>query len=430
MDETKQVVFIGAGSAGIGPLVYAKGAGRLPGYLKRPIAIIEKSSQFGSGSFGDYLINTNSKSELFLECLQGSRAEHFPRAIGSAAFRILSGQRHLPGAMRTVGELLEEIGKDVADTIYRSGTSSIMTRTAATKITTNIDGTFSVDIASENGASRIHAHNLVLATGGSALRMPHALKRLVSICSRRARSDLLMLHSGDLLGAHGYKMAIEELKKRRGCRALIIGGGDSAFSAAWLLLQSTELEFGERGLTVAYRSTPKVCFDSAERALECGYSEFAKDDICPQTGIVFRIGGLRHDAKELYLNITAGREPRVCLKQLDDGLAALAAEDLSDVGVVIFATGYLPTEVPIFDDSARPIPLLGTFTGKYVDGQGRVIRANGEVFKHMYAIGLCSGYLPMEGGFGGESSFDGLANSVALCQTSVGKMIFDQLEQE
>ena len=55
-------------------------------------------------------------------------------------------------------------------------------------------------------------------------------------------------------------------------------------------------------------------------ALQDGFSEFTDDDICPKTGRVFRLAGLRFDARDLVRRITGidrnHREERVLLLPL------------------------------------------------------------------------------------------------------------------
>lgn len=429
MTEKREVVFIGAGPAGLGPLVYANGAGLLQDFLKRSVVVVERSMTVGSGTFGDYLINTNSKADLFLECFKGEKAAHFPKALRSDAFKTLSLQNNSPASMSTVADLLRSIGEDISDALVASEMSSLMLKTNATGVVANSDGTFDVLTSSESGFSKIQTRKLVLATGGSPLRMPQLHKEVISLCHKKGRKNLLMLHSGDLLSAGGYELVTERLKQQPGSRILVVGGGDSAFSAAWLLLKSEDLALGEQSVILAHRSPTKVTFESTEEAINCGYTDFTPEDICPDTGTVFRIGGLRFDAKELYLNILNGSEPRVLLRRLFLGdPEALSCDDLRGVEVVIFATGYFPNEITFSDENARPIPLLGSFTGKFVDGKARMLKANGEVLDGVYSIGLCSGYSPREGGYGGERSFTGLANSVMLCQGAVGQTIFEQLQ--
>jgi hypothetical protein len=407
--------------------VYAAGAGLLDDFLKTSVAIIEKTSSLGSGSFGNYLINTNSKASLFLECLRDQRSRYLPKAARSdAAFEIGShGDR--PIAMKKVGDFLRMLGQDIQDAVDRSGASSVLTRHYVDAIHIADDGTYNIQVSSPDGRALVNGRKLVLGLGASPLRMPKLHRDVLARCHNAGASSILPMHSGELLCQSGYERAVEHLKQHSGGRVLIVGGGDSAFSSAWLLLQSASVEFDTDAIILAYRSRPKVTFDTVEEAQQAGYQDFSERDVCSKSGIVFRIGGLRYDAKELYQNVIEGCEKRIRLVRFPAVSGEADSIEWKNIALVVFATGYVPNEVPFYERDGSPVSLLGSFGGKYVDGRSRVLRSNGDVLANVYAIGMCSGFLPMEGDFGGEASFDGLANSVMLCHGPVGGLILDGL---
>jgi predicted oxidoreductase len=60
-----------------------------------------------------------------------------------------------------------------------------------------------------------------------------------------------------------------------------------------------------------------------------------------------------------------------------------------------------------------------------VDGQCRILAANGKPVPGAYGIGLAAGFVP-HGKLGGEPSFRGQANGLWLWQNDIGWMIAQQ----
>ncbi|WP_447410779.1 hypothetical protein, partial [Clostridium perfringens] len=81
--------------------------------------------------------------------------------------------------------------------------------------------------------------------------------------------------------------------------------------------------------------------------------------ICPISGFVLRLAGLRLESRELVLRMLAlaGRtpDPRVAIHRIagDDDAAARAI--LSDADLVVGALGYRPRALPLFDTAGAPI---------------------------------------------------------------------------
>jgi hypothetical protein len=417
-DKSFDTVFVGAGPSGIGPLVHAAGAGRLGELLAEPIAVVDGCSELGPGSIGDYLINTNSRGSLFIESLRGEGGARLPRAARSEVAAHIRSQPEVPVSMQALGELLRLLGQDLAGAINSAPGSALLLGRRVDFVRQRDDGTYRLETNGAAGREVLTARQLVLSTGARPSSQTAMRTAVLDRCCA-AGAEVLALHSDDFLRHDGKDRALAALARRPGGRVLIIGGGDSAFSAAWLLLQGP-LQLGDGAVVIAYRSPPKVTFESAGAARSAGYEDFGAADICAESGILYRIGGLRFDQAELYLRIRSGEERRVWLAPLGGAAISDAGVPWDELAVVVFATGYAPTMVPISDAAGRPLDLRGTHTGKYVDGASRLLLADGEALPNVYAIGMCAGFLPMEGGFGGEPSFDGLANSIMLCHGSVG----------
>lgn len=428
MPVIHHTVFVGGGPAGLGPLVYAAGVGELTSFLRQErVAVVEQSSWLGKGTLGAYQINANSKADLFLACLREGRGLGLPNSSICAAARLLGETKQAP-PLSLVSELLQSLGGDIRSAFQDAYGSSLLLQHEAKSIHLRPGGGFDVHIASPVGVTVLSSRNIVLGIGAYPYVDPSLGREVVRQCRTASASKILYLHSDGLLRSGGLDRAAAYLSRGPGSRVLIIGSGDSAFSVAWLLRNKWGSTLREGAITLAYRSAPKVTFESIEAAHRCGYDEVAKGDVCTESGIVNRIGGLRFDAKSLYLDVVSGKERRVQFVQMSN-LAKLSTQvDLSEYGVVVFATGYRSRELPFYDAMGRRLALEGSFTGRYVDGECRLLESGGEQIPNAYAIGMCSGLLPMDAGLGGEPNFVGLANSIFLCLGPVGRRIFESLK--
>ncbi len=194
-------------------------------------------------------------------------------------------------------------------------------------------------------------------------------------------------------------------------RVTVVGGSHSAFSVAWRLLRAHD---GVE-VTVLHRGPLRVCYASERAAREDRFDAFAEDDVCPATGRVHRLGGLRGDGRALWRRAREGHEPRLQLAQSG------AAPD--DAELVVAATGYRARTVPVFDANGRRLALRAERGGAAADGSCRLAHASGEGLAPLFVIGMASGYLPSEAG-DGERSFRGSTNGAWLYRHATGARVF------
>lgn len=72
-------------------------------------------------------------------------------------------------------------------------------------------------------------------------------------------------------------------------------------------------DFSEGDIKILYRDRIKVFFKTVKDATDANYEEFDKTrrDKKNKEGYVYSFTGLRGDAKQLYLDVTSGKEKRV-----------------------------------------------------------------------------------------------------------------------
>jgi hypothetical protein len=182
-------------------------------------------------------------------------------------------------------------------------------------------------------------------------------------------------------------------------------------------------------VTVLHRSPLRFFFRSVARARAAGYAFDATADVCPQTGVVNRHGGLRADAHRLAWAATHdGRAagPVRAIARDVEGARTAASEVLDSAGAVIAAVGYEANLPALSWPDGRPVRLATTASGLRVTGQARLVSAEGTELPQLLAFGLGAGQ-PPTGALAGEPSYTGRLDAVRLYQNEVGGIVLDSL---
>ena len=204
---------------------------------------------------------------------------------------------------------------------------------------------------------------------------------------------------------------------------VIIGASHSAFSCAWRLLydplfaefsRDREILILQRRERIKLRCTPE--FAATHRI---DYDP--RTDVCPRTGLVFFHGGLRKDAKFLYLDIRDGRENRVKLVQT--GQLGEQQALLNRAHLILQATGFNPRLPSIEQDGVAVRAGNPTCNGELRNLD------NGDVIPGLFGMGLGLNILP-DGQWRGEQSFTGGIHGFQSYPLVVAPRIIDRLLAE
>lgn len=204
---------------------------------------------------------------------------------------------------------------------------------------------------------------------------------------------------------------------------VVIGASHSAFSCVWRLLydplfagfaSGREILMLQRRERIKLRCTP-------EFANEHQIDYDPETDVCPTTGLVFRNGGLRKDAKTLYLDIRDGQEDKVRLVQMS-GLAE-QQHVLEQAGLILQATGF-GSKLPIVERQGRAIR-VGNPTS---DGELRDLDSEATI-PGLFGMGLGLNILP-PGAPRGEPSFTGGIHGFQSYPLSIAPRIINRLLAE
>ncbi len=422
-----ETMILGAGPAGTGPLIRAAGAGLLGDWLDGGIAVVDRAAAMG-GSLGRYTLNADTFGGTLLECLDAPAAPWLRALNDDPVVRTLAAGRDALPPLPLVGRLLARLGTALTEEVARHGRSRFVREAQVIGLRLGRDGTVTAELADRLGRRHcLQAASAVLALGGRQRTNWQDAALLPGISLHRWRHKLL---PSDRLLTRGGEAFAEALlaRGRAPPRAVILGGSHSALSSAWMLLDRlARVRFAAAGLHILYRTEPRVFYASAAEALADGY-RFAPEDVCPATGRVHRLGGLRGDGRAVWRRIrgldgSAGEQRAVAqpIGTLDPaGLAGL----LDAADLIVPAFGYRLATVPVIDPDGRRIALAET--GPSVDAAARLRTATGGALANVFGVGLGSGFRPW-GGMAGEPNFQGQQNSLWLYQHGLGALLHDQV---
>jgi hypothetical protein len=428
------VVFCGAGPATTGVFVCAAEQGRLDALLARGACIIEQGSVVGPGAIGCYPISANTRGATFLTWLDHAvPRQAFDAAREAGSTRALGRFATVFPRLPMVGEHLASLGDAVRAQLESVSGCSVVTEHSVHEVNLRDAGGAAVTFAPVRGGAGITvtADHVVIAMGARPRDDIGQLAVLPGLDLRAYEHKLS--HANTVLDARvGLPTELRRAIARTR-EVVIVGGSHSAWSAAWLLIHDPGLR-DERGrpptVTVLHRSPLRFFFPSVARARAAGYVFDEAADVCPQTGVVNRHGGLRADAHRLAWAATHARRadgPVRAMSLVDEaGPRVAAAAALDGAGAVIAAVGYEANLPRITRPDGRPMRLARSATGLRVTEQARLVSAEGIELPQLLAFGIGAGQ-HATGILAGEPSYGGRLDAVRLYQNEVGGIVLDSL---
>jgi hypothetical protein len=425
------LTIIGGGPAGLAPLLAAHRHGLLTDVLGRGVVIVEQSDSLGGGDIGRYAINSDSTGRTFVDCLNSTDDTALTALRGHPLAMAVAAAGEGPVPLEIVGQFLSLVGEALAGMVANHPNCAILTGHRAIRVQQGA-GSWRIFASDRLGRGiEISSEYVVSATGAEQPRARLA-EEIVAGVRLAERCAGKLLQSGELFASGGFDDLAWRLKQVSDPRVAIVGGSTSAASAAHALLHRLPgVRFGDGAVTLLHRRCLRIYYPSAADALAEGYTEFGDDDICPISQRVFRFAGFRLESRELIMQARGigGRPPekRLTLHALREA-DPTAIEILDRADIVIAALGYRPRAVPVVDRTGEPIALLAQLGPQLplVDGQCRIMDAQGVPIPGLFGIGLAAGFIP-RGRLGGEPSFSGQANGLWLWQNDVGLLIVDAI---
>lgn len=420
-------VIIGGGPGGTGPLIWAAQAGCLDAWLEHGITLIERQAVLG-GSLGRYAINSDTLGAAYLECVDAPNPHEF--LCRMRAEPVVQEMRSYYSGfppLQLVGRFMARLGAGLADVLRRHPKCAVHTSTAATAVHLRPDGSLTVRLVDAGGRYRnLRSRTAVMALGGQHGVRPPTLGRDLAFTDLALQA---VMPSDRILSREGLCEAEVLLRNARGRHVVILGGSHSAYSVAWALTHLLDRRvFPDIAITILSRREPPVFYPDPAAASADGYAVLP-GDICPRTGRVHRLGGLRGNGRDIWrlLHRQPGALP-VRRLNLDETAVPMLRHMLQEAALVIPAFGYRSKTLPVYDTVGHRILLEDDGRRPVVDAGCRLYRKGGGVLPNIFGIGLGTGFRPLDS-MGGEPNFDGQANSLWLYQNDIGAIVSAGIQQ-
>jgi hypothetical protein len=417
------VVFCGGGPAMIGPVICAARTGQLDELLDQGVLVIDRDAVVGGGSLRYYGISSNSLAVAFLEGLdeipEGGPFDAVRDDPATVELRKLSGV-HAP--LKYAGAYLDSLGATVTQLLERHPRCAVARGTTVREVRIRPGG---VAVATENGIARVvHAGKAVLTMGGRAPENLEKLKLAQGLSLEPYASKLR--HASALFDARiGLPSRLIEAARVSG-EVAILGGSHSAWSIAWIVLNDPRFR-DERGappmVTMLHRSPIRLFYLTREEAEAERYPFDPERDVCPVSGRVNRVAGLKGDARELArraLGLEEGAVP-IRLLALADAERREVEQVLERVGMIVAATGYRPRLPELCTERGARVEPGRSSAGLAVNDRAELVTRGGNAIDSVLSYGLGVG-IRAPRRIGGEPSNERAITSVWLYQHDVGGM--------
>lgn len=422
------IVIIGGGPAGTGLLLKAIKDGKNSNFFNQRIALIEKSSSLVKGNIVNYNVNSDTFSDVFLECLEGSTNEYIDISKLEEEVSLIRQFKGQSIPLKLLEKFYDKFGRLLMESLASSGKCDFFMNSMVSKVSKRGDNASNLFFS--NDRKPISTKKIIIATGGIPINCNGADAVFDNKVNLNGFLDKC-IHSDAILKSGIPEDLYSSLLLQP--KLVILGGSHSAFSVAHFLLSaSDEIKFGKSDIKIWSRSVPKIYFNSSEEALTLGYSDFSDQDICPITKKVYRLAGLRMDGRALYLNMLGfgnnKKEERISFFQFKKDDLDLR-KDLEEATLIILAYGYRLNIFPILNERGQQIKLKGDSTGHWVNDQCELLDDTGAPVSNIFASGLATGFIP-SGELGGEPSFEKQTNGIWYYQNAIAERIIKNLESE
>ena len=425
---TFATIIVGGGPGGLGPLLAAAQQGTLKGWLDAGVALIERTEHLG-GSLGRFGIASDSLGSSYLECLEAVKLSPPLRPLRDhAVAREMETYRYGFPPLALVDRYMRLLGGGLSAMFDNHPVSRLYRGTNATRARLQAEGSVTVEVERDGETTMLTAHSAVIALGG---RQHWQERELVPGFTLKDCSLRRVMPSDSLLQTSGLAAASEIIAHAGGRRILILGGSHSAYAAAWALTHlPAAAGLAEGQIEILQRRPPRIFYPDAEAAAADQYLT-GPGDICPRTGRVHRMGGLRGFGREMWRQLAhrpgTVPDPRVTTRFLNQPAGQLRAL-LEQAALVVPCFGYNSSTLPVLDPSGAPVALSADTGSVAVGDDCRLLLGDGRALDSVFGIGLGTGYrLPAY--MGGEPNFEGQANSLWLYQNDIGAMVHREVRR-
>lgn len=424
-----KTVIIGGGPGGTGPLLSAVRLNMLKEFSNGGLAVIEKGNVLVRGQLASYKINSDTLANVFFECLDGENnpLREIPALMQYRELFSSYSNRHIP--LDALEEYLTVLGRQLEQMITAVEGNHVYFHSEVTSMSRLPDNRWLINTLCNGTSYQLIASQVIMAPGGRPERptRDQVFSNEKLAVWRNPGDCMEVLCSDDVLRGRENERLSAFLEENKDVEFVILGSSHSAFSVAWYLKNNFRSFQGE--INIAGHEDPVIYYPTVEDAKQDGYHLFDENDICPITGRVFRLGGLRGDGRDLYRcmkGLGSDRILKVTYRNLLKETVAIGETSIARPYILIVAYGYKLNIPEVFDEKENSLRFKGKRDGHWVNEKAQLLDDSGDVVPGLYAIGLATGFLP-GGELGGEPSFRKQTNGLWYYQHLLGEMLVKQM---
>ncbi|MBB3903156.1 hypothetical protein GGR33_002658 [Methylobacterium brachythecii] len=289
------------------------------------------------------------------------------------------------------------------------------------------DGTFTVEVRGPSGDSMTaRVASVVLNLGGR--QEPETVGALRSLfrCDLPDTMPIMLSDSVLQLSDAGLISRFGPLVGEK--RTIVVAGSShSAFSVVERLAQVAD-RLGLSRIIIAHRTPPRFYYRDLMEAAAFGDVVDAQEDVCPLSGRVNRLGGLRFRTAEVARAVFGTHRLDAYPVEIETRHVAVGCSETSlageipDVAAIVTCFGYRPLLPIIRDQTGEILQLAEDQHGLTTDDCGRPMRQDGRLIRGLFSFGLGSG-MRIGSEVGGEPSYKRRLDGIWLYHNHVGSKV-------
>ena len=423
------LAFCGFGPASSGLLFSLAKSGDIAKVGRQGIMIVERSKIIGSGKLSKYKMQSNTLSDVILECvcdnlLPEEMTELRQQSQAVSQLEVLRGQAP---DLSLVSNCLMDASEMLVSSLSKHHHILLQREHFVEALTVRDDGTFDVEVRAPTGnliTSRVAS--VVLNLGGIQTSESRASLGSVFHCTLPKSMPIIPSDSVLRKSDAGLLAQFSPLLGKR--RTLVVAGSShSAFSVVERLAKISD-RAGFTRIILYYRSEPRFYYHDLTTAELFGEHIDASRDVCPLSGKVNRLGGLRFRTAEVAREVFKTKRLEKYPVEIEFKTAvnrsgeAVLADELRDVAAIVTCYGYRPLLPILRDQTGDVLKLAEDDHGLTTDEFGRPLTQDNNVIRGLFSFGLGSG-MRVGSEVGGEPSYKRRLDGIWLYHNHVGKKV-------
>ncbi|GEP11599.1 hypothetical protein MGN01_34440 [Methylobacterium gnaphalii] len=391
--------------------------------------VVERSRLLGCGKLSEYRIPSNTLADVILECVCDNLLPEGMARLRQQSPTVaqLEAMKGLAPDLDLVSDCLSDAAEMLVCDLSQHHRIAVQREHLVETLIVRDDGTFDIEVRKPSGSpTTARVASVVLNLGG--VQKAETIGSLGSLFQCDLPDTMPIMASDSILQQSDAGLVARFAPLIGKKRTIVVAGSShSAFSVVERLARVAD-RLGLSRIIIAHRTPPRFYYRDLMEAEARGDVVDAVEDVCPLSGRVNRLGGLRFRTAEVAravfgTNRLDAYPVEIETRHVIAGCSETSlAEDMPDVGAIVTCFGYRPLLPIIRDQTGEILQLAEDRHGLTTDDFGRPMRQNGRVIRGLFSFGLGSG-MRIGSEVGGEPSYKRRLDGIWLYHNHVGSKV-------